>query len=107
MQPDDLSMQPDPSPATPVVPSNEGQRSVWDKARETLSVGSNLASKVAAIGTAGAAKTVELGKQSVGTAGELAKGALDSGKQIYTDSKLAEVVEYLDCEFEQRVQNRS
>jgi len=65
--------------------------SIWEKAK-----------KVAAMGTAGAAKTAEIGKQTIGAATDATQLVVESGKQVYTGSKLESAVKYLDGELEQR-----
>lgn len=83
--------------AGPVVtPAN---KSIWGKAKAALSDVSTHASKVAAIGTAGAA---DLGKQTVKIAGDVTRGAMESSKQVYAGSKLESAVNYIDGELDQR-----
>ncbi len=84
---------------TPSVPEDDGKlpsvqlpkSSVWDKAK-----------KVAQLGSASAAKTAELGKQTISAASDVTQRTLESGKQVYTGSKLESAVKYLDGELEQR-----
>ncbi len=80
-------MQSDDVPQVPEPP----KKSIWGRAKETLGEVSTHASKVAAIGTAGAAKTADIGKQT-----------LEAGKQAYAGSKLESAVNYIDDELEQR-----
>ena len=76
----------------PLVPAKK--KSLWGKAKETLSEVPNHASKVAALGTAGAARTAELGKQTIGAASDVTRGALETGKQAYARSKLEYAGQY-------------
>ncbi len=71
---DDVSQLPAPTTS---------KKSIWGKAKETLSEVSHHASKRAA-------KTAEIGKQ-----------ALDTGKQAYAGSTLESFVKYLDGGLEQ------
>ncbi len=82
-------MQSDDAPQLP-VPSVD-KKSVWRKTKEKLGEVSTHASKVAAIGTAGAAKTAEIGKQT-----------LEASKQVYAGSKLESAVKFVDSELDQR-----
>jgi hypothetical protein len=75
----------------PQLPATESKKSIWGKAKSTLSDVSAHASKVAALGTTGAAKGAQIGKQ-----------AIESSKQAYAGSKLESAVNYLDGELEQR-----
>ena len=58
-------------------------KSIWGKARAALVDVSTHASKVAALGTAGAAKTAVIGKQTVKIAGDVTRGAVEGSKQVY------------------------
>jgi hypothetical protein len=87
-------------PVAPSTPSNK--KSIWRKTKETLGEVSTHASKVAALGTAGAAKTAEIGKQTLSVASEATRGALETGKQAYAGSKLESAVNYIDGELDQR-----
>lgn len=87
-------------PACEQTPSSK--KSIWGKTKEALSEVSSQASQVAALGTAGAAKSAEIGKKTIEVAGEVSRGALETGKQAYTGSKLESVVNYLDGELDQR-----
>jgi hypothetical protein len=93
----DDNLQP---PQPPPIPSNK--KSIWDKAKETLSEVSTHATKVAALGTAGATKTAEISKQTLHAAGEVTREAIGAGVQAYSGSKLESAVTYVDGELDQR-----
>ena len=84
-----------PVPELP-TPSNT---SIWGKTRKALnevsaqasSAGGTLASKAVNLGTSGATKTAEA-----------TRGAIETGKQAYSGSKLESAVDYIDGELDQR-----
>jgi hypothetical protein len=94
----------------PEPTTTAGKKSIWAKAKATLadvstqasSTSGTLASKAAAIGAAGAAKTAVVSKQTVAAAGGLTRGAVETSIQAYAGSKLESAVNYLDGELDQR-----
>ncbi|HEY4311445.1 MAG TPA: hypothetical protein VGN12_18495 [Pirellulales bacterium] len=84
--------------------------SIWAKAKERFSgvssqvtnAGTLAAAKAAQIGTPVIAKAVAVGTQTYGVTIETARGALESGRQVYEDSKLESAVNFIDGELEQR-----
>jgi hypothetical protein len=75
----------------PARPADTSAQSAWEKAKEKLGELSSHASKAAAIGASGVAKTAEIGKQT-----------LEAGKQAYSGSKLESAVNYIDNELDHR-----
>ncbi|HVC99274.1 MAG TPA: hypothetical protein VND64_36755 [Pirellulales bacterium] len=100
----DVSQIPEPSSTT------VGKSSIWAKAKETLaevstqasSASGTLAAKVAALGTTGAARTAEFGKQTIGAASDATRAAIETSKQAYVGSKLESAVNYIDEEMDDR-----
>ncbi len=95
---------------TQSMTSPSSAMSIWDKAKAAIagvsmqatSTGGALASKVAAISTAGAAKTVEVSNQTLAVAGDMTRGAVETSVQFYAGSKLESAVNYVDGELDQR-----
>jgi hypothetical protein len=79
-------MQSDASGSNPgdVPAASTSKKSIWGRAKE------------------GAAKTAEIGKQTLEVASDVTRGALETGKQAYTGSKLESAVNYIDGELDQR-----
>ena len=94
-----------PQPSDP--PPTSAKESIWGKAKKTIGDVSSQATKVVALGTAGAAKTAELGKQTMKVASEVTRGTIETSKQAYTGSKLESAVNYIDGELDQRGAKRA
>jgi hypothetical protein len=100
----------DGEPAPEVVTTQSTTKSILGSARAKLaaasaqatSTGATIASKVATISTAGASKTAEVGKQTLGVAGGATRGAIETTRQAYSGSKLESVVNAIDGELDQR-----
>jgi hypothetical protein len=54
------------------------------------------------MGTTGAVKTAELGKQTLSVSVEATRDAIEISKQVYAGSRIESAVNYLDSELEQR-----
>lgn len=94
---DSMSSNPNDADIPPCesTPTPSSTKSIWGKAKETLSEASSHATKVAALSSAATAKAAQLGKQSV-------DGALETGKHVYAGSQLESAVNYIDGELDQR-----
>ena len=65
---------------------------------QAATAGASLASKTTPV----AGQAAEIGKHTYDVAGEATCSVIDTGKQIYTGSKLESAVNYIDGELEQR-----
>src|SRR5258708_31345907 len=72
--------------ASEVVGSPSSKKSLWEKAKESLGEVSTQASKVAKLGTAGAAKSAAIGKQTLAVTGDVTRGAIEASKLAYSAS---------------------
>ena len=85
-------------------------KSFWGKAKEALAkisaqapvAGGSLTSEAVTLGTTAAAKTAELGKQTLSVSVEATRDAIEISRQAYSGSRIESAVEYLDSELEQR-----
>lgn len=83
------------------------KKSVWSKAKESLSGASSHVSKAAKVSGAAAAKTAALGKQSLEVASDARRSAVEAGKRAYSGSKLESAINYVDGELDDRGAKRA
>ena len=74
-------------------------KSIWARAKESLS---EVSTQATFAGVTTASKAAQLGKQSRDAAGDTARNIVDVSKQLYSGSKLESAIQYVDAELDQR-----
>lgn len=96
---DESARDDDDSPTVPGPVAPTRPASIWDKAKKALNDASAQATSASG---ALASKAVALGTTGVTVTAEATRGAVESGKQVYTGSKLESAINFIDGELDQR-----
>jgi len=78
---------------------DRSSKSIWGKAKKALNEASSHATSA---GGALASKAAELGASAAAKTADTTRGAIETGQQAYSGSKLESLVNYVDGELDQR-----